>query len=73
MVNQRRMGPLSASEGTDTPCAHHWRIERPAGETSKGVCQLCGASRDFLNYGYKPVMSRPRRVPTSRDNGPTPA
>jgi len=31
------------------PCRHHWLIDPPRGETSRGVCRLCGASRDFLN------------------------
>ena len=29
--------------------AHHWHIEKPDGETSKGICQNCGAEREFKN------------------------
>ena len=27
---------------------HHWLVERPSGETSKGEC-ACGATSDFFN------------------------
>lgn len=30
-------------------CVHHWRIERPQGEFSEGVCLSCGATREFRN------------------------
>jgi len=30
-------------------CRHHWLIETPQGATSKGVCKLCGAVREFRN------------------------
>ena len=30
-------------------CCHHWRLEAPAGPTSEGVCQDCGAVRAFQN------------------------
>lgn len=30
-------------------CRHHWVIESPQGVTSRGVCKLCGAEREFLN------------------------
>jgi hypothetical protein len=50
---------LSAEESC--ACAHHWRIESPAGETSEGVCQLCGATRSFANYSRHQAMSRTRK------------
>ena len=31
-------------------CPHHWVIEGAGGPTSKGLCRLCGADRDFKNY-----------------------
>ena len=31
-------------------CRHHWIIEAPSGPTSKGVCKLCGAEKEFINY-----------------------
>ena len=30
-------------------CSHHWLIESPKGPTSKGVCKLCGATKEFNN------------------------
>ncbi|MBI4233242.1 MAG: hypothetical protein HY686_02250 [Chloroflexi bacterium] len=30
-------------------CAHYWVIDTPSGPTSKGVCKLCGAVREFRN------------------------
>ncbi len=45
--------------GLEKPCTHHWLIENPAGETSRGVCKYCGASRDFRNYAARgPYTSR---------------
>ena len=29
-------------------CVHHWLIGPPVGETSSGVCKLCGETRQFL-------------------------
>lgn len=39
-------------------CAHHWMIETPNGETSQGRCKICGATRDFLNYSQRKMMTR---------------
>lgn len=50
-------------------CIHHWRIERPDGETSRGRCKLCGASRDFRNYSYYPATSRTRAALAKRGRG----
>jgi hypothetical protein len=45
----------------ETPCLHRWRIATPHGPTSPGVCRLCGAARDFPNYGEDRVWgSKPR-------------
>ena len=32
-------------------CRHYWIVESPNGATSKGVCRLCGAEKEFKNYG----------------------
>jgi len=40
---------------TTTTCIHRWRIESPNGPTSTGVCQRCGATREFVNYVDTPV------------------
>ncbi len=31
-------------------CHHHWVIEFPDGPTSMGICQRCGAKREFMNH-----------------------
>ena len=34
-------------------CRHYWVIESPMGAaTSRGVCRLCGAEREFRNSWY---------------------
>ena len=30
-------------------CRHYWIIESPNGPTSRGVCKLCGAEKEFQN------------------------
>lgn len=38
------------TEGTnEKSCKHHWLIEPPSGPTSRGVCKLCGAEKEFNN------------------------
>ena len=48
-------------------CAHHWLIEPPSGETSRGTCLKCGAVQDFRNSvppkgwnGQRPKAGRSR-------------
>ncbi|MDD5093020.1 MAG: hypothetical protein PHV74_01375 [Dehalococcoidia bacterium] len=31
-------------------CVHHWIIEPPEGEVSKGVCKICGTEKEFKNH-----------------------
>ena len=33
----------------ETTCSHHWLIEPAIGPTSRGVCKLCGAEKEFSN------------------------
>jgi hypothetical protein len=56
MVEQKS----ARAEQTDD-CTHHWRIASPSGETSTGVCQICGASREFQNYAQRSSMSLLRK------------
>ncbi len=55
----------SPSTEKEDDCKHHWRIASPSGETSTGVCQICGASREFQNYAYRSSMSRLRKPATN--------
>lgn len=31
-------------------CPHHWYISEAHGESSTGVCRLCGEAREFYNW-----------------------
>jgi hypothetical protein len=31
-------------------CRHHWIIEDPRDRKSEGMCKLCGAHKEFMNY-----------------------
>ena len=31
-------------------CRHYWIIESPNGPTSRGMCKLCGAEKEFQNF-----------------------
>lgn len=33
----------------ESKCRHYWVIEDASGPTSRGVCKLCGAEREFHN------------------------
>ena len=59
MVEQQNAS-AQAADG----CTHHWRIASPSGETSTGVCQICGASREFQNYAYRAAPNRLRKPAT---------
>ena len=37
-------------EGRVAECRHYWVIDPPVGPTSRGVCHLCGAERQFSNH-----------------------
>jgi hypothetical protein len=49
-------------------CTHHWLIASPSGETSTGVCQICGASREFQNYAQRSSMSLLRKPAANKDS-----
>lgn len=45
-----RQSQVQENNVLSTPqCRHHWVIESPQGATSRGVCRLCGAEREFPN------------------------
>ncbi len=43
---------------TSQDCVHRWRIESPNGQHSAGVCQQCGATRDFANSSEAVLWER---------------
>lgn len=40
---------------------HHWRIETPHGPVSRGVCRLCGATREYCNTPANEVSAKERQ------------
>jgi hypothetical protein len=49
MANRLETAPQEpTSKGN---CCHYWIIEPADGPTSKGMCQFCGAEKEFDNYG----------------------
>ncbi len=57
--------PGTEQTGRQDDCKHHWRIASPSGETSTGVCKICGASREFQNYAYRAAPGRLRKQPSN--------
>lgn len=50
-------------------CVHRWVIESPEGETSHGMCRVCGAEKEFPNAAEDGLWER--NVPQSRWTGRT--
>ncbi len=49
MVNKLETAPEETiGEGR---CCHYWIIETPKGPTCEGVCQFCGAKKEFDSFG----------------------
>jgi hypothetical protein len=42
------LATANTSDATEV-CVHHWMIESPRGDTSHGVCKLCGDVGEFQN------------------------
>ncbi len=67
--------------GKRSGCSHFWLIGEAHGESSTGVCRLCGEEREFYNwmsslamYGGDPIKSAEggRHRPEMRKGVPTP-
>ena len=39
--------PAQLGHGEEEDCVHHWKIGRPSDGVAHGVCQNCGAEKDF--------------------------
>lgn len=52
------------------PCTHIWECDPANGPTSKGVCRLCGAEKDFANSA--PEVTDPHERQKIRLKGSTP-
>lgn len=42
--------PSPREDAESSECKHHWLIESPQGPVSRGICQICDATREFKNY-----------------------
>ena len=40
---------MTLSLSQENALGHHWKLESPMGQTSRGVCQLCGTEWEFYN------------------------
>jgi hypothetical protein len=40
---------MSEKRARRVECHHYWIIESPDGPTSRGVCEYCGAEKEFDN------------------------
>ncbi len=48
-------------------CCHYWIIEAADGPTSKGMCQFCGAEKEFDNCGPGSLSRWDRSVAKSAE------
>jgi hypothetical protein len=48
-MDEHEAGYETQTSIAEDKCSHHWLIEPPKGPTSKGVCKLCGARKEFDN------------------------
>ena len=58
---RQKVKEVSEKRVPEVECHHYWLIEGAKGPTSRGVCRLCGAKKEFLN-------SLPQITPTKRRN-----
>ena len=52
-------------------CRHHWLIQPADGPVSRGVCRICGETREFKNYvesaAWGDTRLYPNPAPVSRE------
>jgi hypothetical protein len=56
---QRARGVRAISPRAAASCTHHWLIETPNGEFSRGRCKKCGAKKQFRNANVLDVTGIP--------------
>ena len=39
--------PSVESDPSAGVCVHHWKLDRPIGNVTRGCCKNCGLERDF--------------------------
>lgn len=56
MTQQISSTPTAEAE-SPAQCRHHWIIQAATGPFSPGICQNCGAQREFRNYVEAPYWN----------------
>ena len=51
----------------EAKCCHYWIIEPADGPTSKGICRLCGAEKEFDSFGPDSLSRWDRSVAKSAE------
>jgi hypothetical protein len=49
MIERQETAPQEPTHKGE--CCHYWIIEPADGPTSKGICQFCGAEKEFDSFG----------------------
>lgn len=44
-----KQGVFGEPTATPVECHHYWLIESAKGQTSHGVCKICGVTKEFYN------------------------
>jgi len=56
---RQKIKDVSEKHISEDECLHHWVIEIADGPTSRGVCKICGAEKEFINS--MPDYTAPKR------------
>lgn len=65
---KRKIESASQEPVNRDKCQHYWIIESPRGQTSRGVCKICGAERQFYNSWPFFPMGRPDESRTGTES-----
>ena len=75
MVNRQETAPEEPKN--KDKCCHYWIIEPADGPTSRGICRLCGAEKEFDSFGpdslsrWDRSIAKSGEVPVVPDVPPT--
>lgn len=48
-IKERKGEEVVEENASENECPHFWDIEAANGPSSKGVCRLCGETKEFFN------------------------
>ena len=49
MRKNRETSSIDKPMASSAKCPHYWVIDSPSGPTSRGMCKLCGQTKEFRN------------------------